>query len=450
MAVLQNHGDWSGVNATQVALIRDNREVRPGEGRAYRPDGALEPPPGDIIDTTKPFAARRRLIAPALVGLMLLTGCGPDLTGTHAGAAEAPASARQPAKAVVAISPADGAAAIRPDQPVTVTAASGTLEHVDLITPRGTYVPGNFNANRTSWTSATNLPPGRNYVVDASAINSSGVPTVARSTFSTLAVSAAERLAITSISPRDGSQVGVAYPLVVTFNRAIYNRREVSDALAVETTPHVDGSWYWIDAQTVDYRPQGFWAPGTLVTVHAKLIGIDGGKNLWGTANTTSSFTVARSQTVNIDLKSDRMSVVREGKVIATFPVSGGKPGWETRDGTKVIMEKVTDKTWTSEAIHAPEPYVKFSNYAMRMTDSGEFIHDAPWNAGKIGDTNASHGCVGMLTDDMKWLFDNTMVGDAVVVTGSPRPFTTLWNRYQDWNVPWERWLTGNYSLTDG
>jgi hypothetical protein len=47
------------------------------------------------------------------------------------------------------------------------------------------------------------------------------------------------------------------------------------------------------------------------------------------------------------------------------------------------------------------------------------------------------------------WLFDNTIIGDAVVVTGSPAKHTELWNRIQDWNVPWERWLTGNYDLSD-
>jgi hypothetical protein len=85
----------------------------------------------------------------------------------------------------------------------------------------------------------------------------------------------------------------------------------------------------------------------------------------------------------------------------------------------------------------------------MRITDSGEFIHDAPWNSGNItAGINASHGCVGMLTSNMATLFDESMVGDPVIVTGSPRPFGSLTNRIADWNIPWSSWLGGNYDLS--
>jgi len=354
-----------------------------------------------------------------------------------------------PAKATVQFSPADGESQIQPGRTVTVTSSSGTLSHVDVTDPAGKYLDGEFNADRTSWTSSAHLVPGQNYVVDASAANAAGTTTTSHAGFTTAPVPAADRMTITSVAPSDGAEIGVAYPLVVTFNRAVHNRKEVAEALQVDTAPHVDGAWFWIDAQTVDYRAENFWAPGTVVTLHANLAGVEGGSNLWGTQNTTSSFTVARSQVINVNLRTDRMTVVRDGKKVASYPVSGGKPGWETRDGTKVIMEKVTDKTWLSSAINAPEHYVKHSDWAMRTTDSGEFIHDAPWNARLIGSgENGSHGCVGLLPSDMHWLFNNTLVGDAVVVTGSPRPFGAIWNRIGDWNVSWSKWQTGNYDLT--
>lgn len=37
-----------------------------------------------------------------------------------------------------------------------------------------------------------------------------------------------------------------------------------------------------------------------------------------------------------------------------------------------------------------------------------------------------------------------------MIVSGSPRPYTELWNRYQDWNVPWEQWQDGNLDLSEG
>jgi hypothetical protein len=30
------------------------------------------------------------------------------------------------------------------------------------------------------------------------------------------------------------------------------------------------------------------------------------------------------------------------------------------------------------------------------------------------------------------------------VVTGSPRPYGPIWNRYGDWTVPWSTWSAGN------
>jgi lipoprotein-anchoring transpeptidase ErfK/SrfK len=218
----------------------------------------------------------------------------------------------------------------------------------------------------------------------------------------------------------------------------------VQRALRVETKPAVKGAWYWIDDDHVHYRPANFWPAGTKVTLHAEITGVDAGDGLWGAADRTRSFTIGRQQIIRVDVVKKRLTVEQSGKKLKTFPVSTGKKGWETRNGIKVVMEKVTHKKWTNEAIDAPEQYTLFSAYAMRMTNSGEFIHDAPWNVGNIGAANTSHGCVGMYPRDMAWLYGRTIPGDAVIVTGSPRRYTEIWNRYMDWNVPWRTWSAGN------
>jgi lipoprotein-anchoring transpeptidase ErfK/SrfK len=349
----------------------------------------------------------------------------------------------------VRISPAAGVADVALNAPVTVTSTRGPLEHVDVTDANGVYLAGGFSPDRTTWTSAAGLRPDTDYTVRASAAGDHADPITNLSTFHTRHLTESQSLIAEQVTPADGDTVGVAYPLIVEFNHQVHNRKAVTDALQVDTFPHVDGAWYWIDPATVDYRPQSFWPAGTVVTLHANLRGVDAGNDLWGAANKTSSFTVARQQVIDVNVATHEMTVIRDGKQIASFPISSGKPGWETRNGTKVIMEKVTDKTWTSEAIDAPEHYVKHSQWAMRMTNSGEFIHDAPWNAAHFGEDNASHGCVGLSTSDMAWLWDHTMVGDPVVVTGSPVPFTELDNRIQDWNVPWDRWLGNNLDLSD-
>jgi hypothetical protein len=44
----------------------------------------------------------------------------------------------------------------------------------------------------------------------------------------------------------------------------------------------------------------------------------------------------------------------------------------------------------------------------------------------------------------MKWIWDNSLIGDPVVVTGTQRHAQDLWNTYDDWNVSWPSWSKGN------
>jgi lipoprotein-anchoring transpeptidase ErfK/SrfK len=392
-------------------------------------------------------AAPRRARGRAVAGLILL-GCLSTAACSNSGTSPH-AAAQAMVRLPISVTPQAGAAAVRPDAHVTVTVDRATLSHVDVTDSTGAYLRGAYSADHTRWTSSAPLAPSRDYAVSVLAIDGAGRSGTSNSTFHTEALPGADRLLVDQVTPTDGATFGIGYPLVVTFNHQVRNRQAVTAALDVETFPHVEGAWYWIDAATVDFRPQKFWPAGTVVTLAANLIGVNAGDDLWGGANRTSTFTVGRSQILDVNVKSDVMKVVRDGSVVASFNISSGKPGWETRNGIKVISEKITDKTWYSSAIGAPEPYVKHSQWAMRMTDSGEFIHDAPWNAKHMGEDNASHGCVGLLTDDMNWLFSHTIVGDPVVVTGSPTPFTEISNRIQDWNVPWERWVTDNLDLSD-
>ncbi len=135
--------------------------------------------------------------------------------------------------------------------------------------------------------------------------------------------------------------------------------------------------------------------------------------------------------------------VYRDGKVVRTIYVSGGKPGWQTRSGVKLIMAKEWNKTMTNEMIGAEEDYSLTAAYALRITNSGEFLHSAPWNTGNFGRRNASHGCVGMSVGDSGWLIENTLIGDPVITTGSSRGME-LGNGYGDWNVSYQQYKKGS------
>jgi lipoprotein-anchoring transpeptidase ErfK/SrfK len=391
-----------------------------------------------VISRGKRLGRFERFAALLVVGpLLVAAGC----SGTGGGSA---APEHEPVPVSIMVDPADGVTEVRPDAEVKVVGEQGTLTTVTLQAEDGTSVPGTFDAGKTAWTADGKLALDTTYTVSVDAVGLEGGAVTKKTTFSTLDPPESRRLKASSISPLNGSTVGVAQPLVVGFNHPVRDRASVQRALHVKTEPEVSGAWYWIDDDHVHYRPQEFWPAGTEVTLDVRLNGVPGGKELWGAADRTVSFTIGRQQVIRVDAVRKRMTVERNGKTIKTFPVSTGKKGWETRNGIKVIMEKVTNKKWTNEAIDAPEDYTLYSKYAMRMTNSGEFVHDAPWNTGNIGSANTSHGCVGMYPKDMAWLFKRTMSGDPVIITGSPRKYTEIWNRYMDWNVPWVKWSAGN------
>ena len=77
------------------------------------------------------------------------------------------------------------------------------------------------------------------------------------------------------------------------------------------------------------------------------------------------------------------------------------------------------------------------------LTNSGEFLHAAPWSVGSQGRANVSHGCTGMSTADAEWLYDQSERGDVVKYVNSPRPLEDR-NGWTDWNVPWETWTSGS------
>src|SRR5690606_35410431 len=95
-----------------------------------------------------------------------------------------------------------------------------------------------------------------------------------------------------------------------------------------------------------------------------------------------------------------------------------------------------------------PDYYnLKGVKYALRVTNSGEFLHAAPWSTAHQGRANVSHGCVGMSTADAAWLFQRSKRGDVVRYIGSPRRLEPG-NGWTDWNRSWSEWLEGS-ALSD-
>jgi lipoprotein-anchoring transpeptidase ErfK/SrfK len=335
------------------------------------------------------------------------------------------------------------------DSRVTVTASDGTIDNVVLSYGNGPdeTVDGTLSDDSTTWTADGLLEPGETYRLVTTGASADGTPASDRVRFSTEDLTL-DQQTYPSVAPLDGATVGVGMPVILTFDIPVTDRAAAERHLDVTSTPQVKGTWHWYSDTEVHFRPRTYWPAGAEVNVDADLNGVNVGGGIYGQESRDVDFTVGRSVVSKIDLAAHTMKVFIDGELARTIPITGGKPGFDTRSGVKVIMEKFESKRMdaATTGIDPGDPeYYNLSNvqYAMRETHSGEFIHAAPWSLGSQGSANVSHGCVGMSTDNAAWLFSQSTVGDVVVVTGSSRELEEG-NGWTDWNVSWSEYREGS------
>jgi lipoprotein-anchoring transpeptidase ErfK/SrfK len=351
-----------------------------------------------------------------------------------------------PAAANVQIVPAKGAAAVKPDQPVTVTSTGGELSGITLKDSEGNEIDGSLNADKSVWTAEPGLKPGAKYTLSGTAKGTDGATIPISSDFKTLAATGGKLKA--SVAPLDGETVGVAMPIQIFWNNPVKDKAAVEKRLKVTTSVPVDGTWSWQNSKQVNYRPKTYWPAGTKVTVDIKTQGVNAGGNIWGSASRKISFTIGKSVVANVNVKKHSMTVTINGKLARTIPITAGKDGFTTRSGVKVIMEKFKTKRMDAATIGIKpgDPnYYNISNvqWAQRVTSSGEFVHGAPWSGGAQGSENVSHGCVGMSLKDAQWYYNQTLRGDPIVVTGTTRHMEKG-NGWTDWNESWSQYKAGS------
>ena len=377
-------------------------------------------------------------------------GTGSQPPGGPASTEPAPTSTPTPDPVTFEPNVKNGATGVKVDTLISISASAGTLTKVKLSyankdnrgrTQRGT-VSGTMSKDRTKWTANERLDPATAYKLISAGKNTVNQAKTVATSFRTQNLTLAQQT-YPQIYPLKGSHVGVGMPVVLTFDVPVRNKKAFEENLHVKSSPAQAGTWHWYSSKEVRYRPQKYWKPGTKITVTANLNGVNAGNGIYGQNSTKTNFTVGRSFITKINLSSDVARVYRNGKMVRKIYVSAGKPGWQTRSGTKLIMDKRYVTKMTNTMIGAREHYSLHVHYAMRITSSGEFLHAAPWNAGNFGRRNASHGCTGMSTSNAAWLFNRVLIGDPVITTGSSRGMEPG-NGYGDWNVPYAKYKKGS------
>ncbi|MFE7433255.1 Ig-like domain-containing protein [Streptomyces tendae] len=395
-----------------------------------------------------------RPIAGAVLGLLMLTvtACGGSGSGSGAGdgkgekAKDSTAAQSEQSEAVVTIAPANGAKAVDTSGALKVGAAKGKLTEVVVKDGKGAKVDGKISGDGATWTPSTHLAAATTYSVHAVAKDSEGRTAAEDSRFTTLTP---KNTFVGTFTPEDGSKVGVGMPFSIRFTRGITHPEDVEKAITVKTEPAVEVEGHWFGNDRLDFRPEKYWKAGTKVTVDLNLDGVEGRDDVYGKQAKTVSFTVGRSQVSVVDAKKLTMKVVRDGKTVKTIPVTTGAPGYETWNGQMVITERLAVTRMNGETVgYGGEYDIKDVPHAMRLSTSGTFIHGNYWGGDAFGNRNASHGCIGLRDvrggwdkdAPARWFFENSIIGDVVVVKNSEDATIAPDNGLNGWNMSWEKW----------
>ena len=337
----------------------------------------------------------------------------------------------------IAITPSGGTDR-RPERGLTVTATGGKLTKV-RASAGGKTVEGRMNQGDTVWHSTWALGVSEAYTVTASGSGTSGAPVMKTASFRTFTP---KQTFVTQTIEGYHQTYGVGMPIILYFNHTMTNRGAIEKALQVKSSRAVTGSWYWDDecgtAPTCLYfRPHHYWPAHTRISFVAHLDGVQGAPGVYGFHTLTQSFNIGRALTVTASTTSHDMTVYRDGKVFARWPISTGRPGDDTPNGTYLTIEKSNpvDMKGPGYSIEVP--------WSVRFTWSGDYLHDAYWSVGEQGFTNVSHGCVNMPPADAEIYYKIAVPGDPVTITGSPRA-GTFDNGWTMWFLPWKRWLHGS------
>ncbi|MCZ9354529.1 Ig-like domain-containing protein [Streptomyces mutabilis] len=401
------------------------------------------------------FQARGRTV----VGCTLLViALGASVTACS-GDADHPLSAA-PYDAAGQISfngPTDVGKKADPDKPLEVVAegADGRITDVTAMDATGRYVAGELSADGARWHSTSPLAANARYTVRVSTEDGDGAPGRKVLTFETGRPSAKKTLDV-SFGPKAGAY-GVGQPVTAELSQPVADpaqRAIVERALKVRSTPAVEGAWHWVDDKKLHYRPKEYWPAHATVQVSSTLDGIKIGDRMWGGTAKPLTITTDDRVVAVTDAAAHTLTVYQDGEAIRQIPVTTGKPGFETRNGVKVVLGKEPFVRMRSSTVGiaegSSESYDLPVYFATRVTWSGEYVHAAPWSVGSQGSANVSHGCVGMSTANAEWFFGAVQEGDLVeVVNSDGETMEPFGNGFGDWNLDWDKWRTGS-ALTGG
>lgn len=322
---------------------------------------------------------------------------------------------------------------VMPLDPITVATTGDNIQVSMLNTSTGEEVQGDIIGN--TWNKTTPLQYDNSYRITAT----SGETTQVFDVYAPKPLTAEP-----TISIPDGATVGVGQTVAVRFDAPIEDKQLVEKGITVETAPHVNGAFRWVNDREVRWRPAEFFAPGTQIHVKVNNYGQYLGGGFFGGTPTEATYSIGDKRITIVDNATKMAHVFHNDNEVYSFPVSLGKPSAPTNNGIYIIGDRnpsmIMDSSTYGVAVDSAEGYRVDVNYATQMSYSGIYLHSAPWAAGAIGSYNQSHGCINAMPDDAQWFMENSNRGDIVIVKNADGSVLSMDDGLGDWNGTLDEW----------
>src|SRR6266702_2913836 len=151
----------------------------------------------------------------------------------------------------------------------------------------------------------------------------------------------------------------------------------------------------------------------------------------------TQTFYIGASLVAIGNTATHRTQIYYNGKLRYNWPISSGRPGDDTPDGSYLTIEKANPVEMKGPG------YDLWVPWSVRFTFSGDYYHDAYWSVGQQGFDNVSHGCVNLSPAHAETYYKLAVPGDPITIVGSSRAGT--WdNGWTEWFLSWPRYLQGS------
>jgi lipoprotein-anchoring transpeptidase ErfK/SrfK len=330
---------------------------------------------------------------------------------------------------------------------LAVTVHRGTVQSV-TVSSAGKHVSGAMHGT-SAWRSAgPRLLPSTKYDATITVADEAGeLTTVTRHLTTTKAKSY-----LTGLMSPNEETVGVGEPVSIHFESAVPQDKQaaVERHLIVTTTPRVKGAWHWFDDEDLHWRPASYWKPGTKVTTTMDTSKLYLGNGMWGQPGThVTHFTVGDALISKVSVPHHVMRVYDNGRLVRTMPVSAGSPQYPTMGGTHVTLSKSPSVIMDSATVGIPKGspgyYYETVYWDVRISDSGAYVHAAPWSVADQGNTNVSHGCINVSPANAVWFYHFSHdAGDIVTIDNPVRGPSPTDPGTEDWNMSWHQWLAGD------